>query len=244
MIDQVKSATRTLEVLDYFETVRRPKGLKDICEALGFPQSSTTVLLKTLTSLGYLNYDRSRRLYLPTTKVATFGEWIPDALFGSSGVLEMMRDIVNATSETVVLAKRNDIYIEYVAAIPSPHELRFDVSVGSRRPIHHSPLGWLLLSAMKNKDAEQLVARAIAEEQESPDRMEHLLEQVDHAAAQGHVYGENTPFLGGATIGVLLPSSVDVGQLALGCGGVIERMRAGREGHLATIRSIVGLPAA
>ena len=185
MIDQVKSATRTLALLDYFEAVRRPRALKDICEELGFPQSSTTVLLKTLTSLGYLNYDRSRRLYFPTNKVAALGAWIPDALFGSSGMLEMMRDAVNATSETLVLAKRNDIYLEYIVTMASPHELRFDVTVGSMRPIHHSSLGWMLMSAMKRKEAEHLLARALADE-DALDRMDQLLAEIDSAAAQGY----------------------------------------------------------
>ena len=45
---------------------------------LGYPQSSTTVLLKSLIVLGYLNYDRKARTYVPSLKLASIGGWIAD----------------------------------------------------------------------------------------------------------------------------------------------------------------------
>lgn len=241
-MDPVKSATRTLEVLDYFATVRDPRPLKDICDALRYPQSSMTVLLKTLTSLGYLNYDRSQRLYFPTPKVATLGEWIPHRMFGDGPALEVLRDVVNATRETVVFAKRNDIYLEYVATIPSPHPLRFEVSVGSVRPVHQSPLGWLLLSTLDDREARALIKRsaaAAAASEGAHDDVDHVLEEVRGARQNGYIYGENTPFLGGATLGVMMPAHGAATALALGCGGVIKRMRAGYPAYLDSIKAIL-----
>jgi hypothetical protein len=85
----VKSAARAIEVLNYFASVREPQPLKTICRSLEYPQSSMTVLLKTLTSLGYLNSDRSRRVYFPTIKVTSLGDWIPVALFGQGKIPEI-----------------------------------------------------------------------------------------------------------------------------------------------------------
>ena len=48
----VKSAARVIELLEYFAKARAPVPLKDICAELRYPQSSTTALLKTLTTLG------------------------------------------------------------------------------------------------------------------------------------------------------------------------------------------------
>ena len=238
-MDPVKSATRTLEVLDYFAKVRQPKPLKDICDALGYPQSSMTVLLKTLISLNYIDYDRSRRLYFPTTSVTALGEWIPTHLFGDSRTLQLLRDVANATRETVVLSRRNDIYLEYVAVIPSPHPLRFEVSIGSFRPIHHSPLGWLLMTKLADQDARKLIARSSSAAGEESHNVETTLDEVRRARDQGHVYGENTPLLGGATLGVMLPPHLPGVELALGCGGVIKRMRASWIDYLASIRAIL-----
>ena len=72
----VKSAARVLEIFEYFGDERRALSLKDIVARLAYPQSSTTNLLKSLTTLGYLNYDRATRTYLPTFRVARLGQWL------------------------------------------------------------------------------------------------------------------------------------------------------------------------
>ena len=58
MADQVKSAARVLDLLEYFGSVREPKLLKDIVLALGFPKSSTLMLLRTLEIRGYVERGR------------------------------------------------------------------------------------------------------------------------------------------------------------------------------------------
>ena len=76
----VKSAARVLEVFEYFAGRRTPATVGEVCNALGYPQSSTSVLLKSLFTLGYLSYDQGSRRYSPSVKVATLGEWIPEEL--------------------------------------------------------------------------------------------------------------------------------------------------------------------
>ena len=63
---QVKSATRAIEILEYFKLAQQPRSMSQMASDLGYPQSSTTVMLKTLVNLGYLNFDRSTRDYFPT----------------------------------------------------------------------------------------------------------------------------------------------------------------------------------
>ena len=74
----VKSAMRTFEVLELFAEHRRPMALNEIYTGLGYPQSSTTNLLKSMVLLGYLNYNRARRTYLPTMRVGALGASSPD----------------------------------------------------------------------------------------------------------------------------------------------------------------------
>ena len=85
----IKSAARVIEVLELFTTDPRPLSLKEISTRLSYPQSSTTVLMKSLMSLGYLNYDPARRVYFPTLRVTRLGDWIPQALFGTGKIIEV-----------------------------------------------------------------------------------------------------------------------------------------------------------
>ena len=84
-VSPIKSAVRVLEVLDFFRQHREPVSLKGIAEQLNYPASSATVLLKNLTAMGYLSYDRAARTYFPTLKVAALGDWISHELFGGNG---------------------------------------------------------------------------------------------------------------------------------------------------------------
>jgi DNA-binding IclR family transcriptional regulator len=232
----VKSAARAIEVLSYFGRVREPQALKTICEGLKYPQSSTTVLLKTLTRLGYLNYDRVRRVYFPTMKVASLGEWIPASLFGRGEALEIMRDLHHSTMETVVLATRNDLYIQYIAAIESSHPIRFHVDEGSMRLMTVSTIGWLLMSPMKDQEVDNLIRRSnIAAGQAASANMKEVIEQVRLARIRGYSYAENTPFLGGATLCVTLPTLIQGQPVVLACGGVLERMRENRSRYLSLL---------
>ena len=64
----IKSAARVLEGLELFSELRAPLRQKYVVERLGYPQSSTTGLLKSLVSVGYLNYHRATRTYFSSIR--------------------------------------------------------------------------------------------------------------------------------------------------------------------------------
>src|SRR3546814_12336581 len=49
----VKSAGRALQILEYFDDARREANMIDISRALHYPESSTSILLRSLVALGY-----------------------------------------------------------------------------------------------------------------------------------------------------------------------------------------------
>jgi predicted transcriptional regulator len=87
----VKSAALVLEVLSVFDDVRRDMRLGEIVERLGFPQSSTSVLLKSLVRLGYLDFDATTRSFSVTARVA-----------------RAMEELSSETGHTITLASRTD----------------------------------------------------------------------------------------------------------------------------------------
>ena len=235
---KVKSASRAIEILELFKTARQPRAMSDIAEALGYPQSSTTVLLKTLISLGYLNFDRRDRLYFPTPKVTALGDWIPQALFGSGRVLEAMRDVHAATGETVSIGTTNDVYMQYLQIIQSVHPLRFYVDEGTLRPITQSALGWLLMSTMDDNKIDNIVRRANIATERVADRVKvsEIMERVRAIRKRHYASAENIPFLGGATICVLLPVTIHNRPAVLGLGGALERIRRNHDRYLAALQ--------
>jgi DNA-binding IclR family transcriptional regulator len=72
----VKSAGRVLQIFEFFDEIQREARVAEIAERLHFPQSSTSVLLKCLTQLGYLDFDADSRTFLPSARVALLGAWL------------------------------------------------------------------------------------------------------------------------------------------------------------------------
>lgn len=235
---QVKSATRAIEILEFFKRVRQPRAMSEIAFALGYPQSSTTVLLKTLISLGYLNFDRRQRVYFPTPQVTSLGDWIPRALFGSSRVLEVMQDVHAATGETVSIATKNDVYLQYVQIIQSVHALRFHVDEGALRPLTLSAVGWLLMSTMPDDKVDNIIRRANIATEKPSERVKvgEMMERIQEIRGKGYCSAENVPFLGGGTICVLLPMTIQDQPVVLGLGGAVERIRQNHDRYLAVLQ--------
>ena len=235
---QVKSASRAIEILEHFRNVRQPRSMSDIASALEYPQSSCTVLLKTLVTLGYLNYDRHERVYFPTPKVTSLGDWVPRALFGTSHVLDAMRDVHAATGETVSIGARNDVYLQYVQIIQSVHALRFHVDEGALRPLTQSAVGWTLLSTLPDEKIDNIVRRANIATAKPSGRVgiPEMMRRIRDIRDKGYCYTENVPFLGGATLCMLLPITIQNQPVALGLGGATERIRLNHDRYLAALR--------
>src|SRR6516165_1716063 len=123
LAEGVKSAVRAFEILEAFDVHRRPLSLKDITTHLGYPASSASALMKSLVDLGYLDYDRFNRTYMPTMRIAVLGRWAEEAAFGNAHFVAAMEDLHRETGEAVILAIQNDLYAQYVHIIHSNEPL-------------------------------------------------------------------------------------------------------------------------
>lgn len=57
-VKSVKSAMRSIQILEYFDKDHPTAKVMEISRYLGYPQSSTSEILKYLCSLGYLYYHK------------------------------------------------------------------------------------------------------------------------------------------------------------------------------------------
>ncbi|MES2987369.1 MAG: helix-turn-helix domain-containing protein, partial [Pseudomonadota bacterium] len=138
-----KSAKRVMEIFERFDQLRRPLSLKDVCDDLGYPISSAAALLKSLVNIGYLEYDKQHRNYLPTMKIAMLGSWVPEELFGRTSILPIMNQVRDFSGESVCLGTRSDLYAQYVHVVHSEAPLRYLVPPGAIRPLARSGFGLL-----------------------------------------------------------------------------------------------------
>lgn len=236
---QVKSATRAIEILEYFKLSQQPRSMSELAGDLNYPQSSTTVLLKTLVKLGYLNFDRRSRVYFPTPKVTALGDWIPRALFGSGQILDALADVHAATGEGIFIGAKNDVYLQYIKTRNSIHALRFHIDEGTIRPITRSAAGWILMTTLSDDKIDNLVRRANIATANPAERVKvrDIMDRVVEIRARGYAHAHGVPFAGGATIAVLLPVQVQGQPVTLALGGVADRVKAHFDRYLAALQS-------
>ncbi|RRH73011.1 IclR family transcriptional regulator [Falsigemmobacter faecalis] len=235
---QVKSAMRALEILEYFKVNQQRRSMSEIASDLGYPQSSATVLLKTLITLGYLSYDRGERAYFPTPKVTALGDWIPMALFGSGTILEAMRDVHAATGEGVFIGTRNDIYLQYTRTVESIHALRFHIDEGSIVPLTRSAAGWMLLSDLPRDRLDKLVRRAnIACKVPERVSLKEIEARIAEIREKGYAHAENVPLEGGSTIVVPLCARIQGQPACLALGGVTQRINDNFDRYLSIMKT-------
>ena len=113
----VKSAARTLQVLEFFDEVRASASVMEVSRALSYPQSSTSGLLKSLVTLGYLSYDPYARLYTPTHRVTLLGSWIEAPVLRQ--IVQLMEDLGRQTGETIMLGEQDTITLFPITAMPT-----------------------------------------------------------------------------------------------------------------------------
>ena len=157
MTGEVKSAVRVLEVLEYFDSIQREAGVTEVARALGYPVSSTSVLLQTLAERGYVEQD-VRRMYRPTPRVALLGAWIDPQLAPEGPVMQMMREFGEKTGETIILAVPRGMVVRYIYVVPATTTLRMHVGPGTLRPLATSGFGRVFLAGMADDDVRQVVA--------------------------------------------------------------------------------------
>ena len=232
----IKSAKRVLELFEYFAECRSPLSVTDLVRGLDYPQSSASALLKSLTRLGYLDYDRHKRLYAPTLRVALLGGWVHDQLFSQASLSHMLDELHAASGgEAVVLGMQNDIYVQYIHMVQPPRQqvTGWYVKPGSLRPLCRSATGRILLSRKSDVEVQQLLWRINAEE-EPQLRLPvgDLLKELDRIRQDGYAYTEGTVNPEVGVLAVEMPTPPSQPPMALGIGGRIEKLRRERARYL------------
>lgn len=231
---------RTFQVLELFEAQRRPLRLQEIHEILGYPQSSTTNMLKSMVVMGYLNYNRSNRTYLPTTKVSTLGQWLPGFIHFDGSHDDLVDKLQRDTDETVTLVAQNDLYVQYLIVREPTHEFKMPPPQGGLRTLVDSAGGLALISSWSDREIDKIcrytnyheLNRSPSAHQEPPQprvSVSEVMKEVNENRRVGYTYRSNRPVPDASAIAVSLRSTSHGIPLAIGVGGMSERIALNKD---------------
>ncbi len=232
----VKSAMRVFELLELFEAERRPLRIAEMVDRLGVPQSSLSMLVKTLVARGYMEFDSVTREYCPSVRVSFLGDWAMGARHQQE-IRDALRQLSNEVGETAILARHSGLFVQYVAVMESEHALRFSLVPGSQRPMHHAALGIMLLSQFDDDQIGRLLRRYNAEAEKGAPlaKIAETMRAVHQAREQGWYESANLATQGAGVIATLLATPIRGQRLGIGVGAPLQRLQPRRKKILAAV---------
>lgn len=157
----VKSAMRTLDVIEF--VVAHPQGViaQEIAAALGIPVSSLSYLLATLAEREYL--ARQGRRYLPGPGLERLRAPV-SSLSLEERVAPLVRALRSELNETSSFMIRAGWDAEALVTEASDQALRYAIDPGTRKPLHGLAGGLVLLAGMSEAELADYFARSAREQ--------------------------------------------------------------------------------
>lgn len=220
---------RALEILEFFDDIQAEASVLQVARALGYPQSSTSALLRTLHSSGYLHYDPWQRTYVTSVRAAILGSWVGTNFAREGRVIEVMRRLNEDTGNTIMLAARNGLYSQYIHVVQATSAARLHLSVGTVRPLVASGTGFVFLSRLSDPEIVRIVNRSNAEGLTSGAVARDVLTEVEKVRQQGYAFSTNRVTAGGGVLAAPLMRSDNQHMLVLGIGGISANMEENQQ---------------
>jgi len=209
-----RSATRALDVLEFFGQARRPLRAIEVSKALGLHPSTTNQLLKTMVESAHLAFDARSKSYLPSHRLARFSAWIVEAYGADERLFGLVRDVQSASGEIVTLTTPNDLFMQILDEAGAGATER-----GMRVSVFGSAIGAAYLSTLADAEIAKLAKRARIPAREAAE----VLASLAGVRAEGVAEG---PSREGAvwSLAMPLPARCFPVPLVIGLGGPAERV--------------------
>lgn len=234
----IPAASRAMAVFEVFAREKRELSNSDMARLLQVAESSTSDLLHTLHSLGYLmRTTRSRRFY-PTGRMLEAARQIAANDPLTVGAREAAEQLNVLSDESAFVGIPDATAVKVVATQPSRQPLRYILEVGARASFHASALGKALLALLPEEEARARLARHALRPLTS-----HTVLDVDALMAQiaeGRERGwwESREEGSDGVYGLAVSGWLGDQPVGLSLAGPGERMRKHHDAYLAVLRGV------
>ena len=223
-----RSATRALDVLEYFGMVRRPLRATEIGRKFSLHPSTVNQLLKTMVESAHLTFDAGSKTYLPSPRLTRFSKWMIDT-FGSDERLSGLIAQVHAESaEIVTLTTPNDRFMQIIDLKGGDFTADSHDSAerGLRVSRFGSAIGEAYLATLPLPEIHRLADRARI----SGSQHDALLSRLAQIRHDGFAEGPSGHGVFWSIAAALPENSLGI-PLVVGIAGPVERMQ-GKAAHL------------
>lgn len=234
----VKSAARTLAILEIFQSWKRPATARELSRELKMPRSSTNALLASLIDLGYLTFESENSMYFPTLKIGLLGDWLIGPVRRDQGLNKILQDISARTGETVSTAVRAGFDMQFLTIVPSTFPVALNIPEGTSAPLFESAVGIAWLSAQSADEVYAILNSYDRRSKGARLNASDLRNRISKASASGAsiAYEKVLPDTG--AIALAYPKSIQGQTIVVGVAGPDERIRRAETQIVSLIRRL------
>jgi DNA-binding IclR family transcriptional regulator len=232
-VRSVKSADRTIALLEYLSAAETPRSLRDVAGDLGIPRASAYALLMTLVRTGWVDPDATGSGFRLGIKALRAGASYVEHDDVVQRAQAAMNELSEELGETIHLARLDGHEIVYLATCLSRHSLAVISKPGRRLPCWATGLGKAILAQRPWEEVDALLPASLAPRTERTITSRAALrEELAEVARRGYATDEQESTLGLRC--VALPLRFPGGgrgavNEALSCSTPLVRMDADRQ---------------
>jgi len=156
----IPAAGRAMALFEVFAREKRDLSNSEMARLLSLPESSTSDLLHTLHSLGYLMRTARNRRFYPTARLFDIAGQIAENDPLGRVAREAVQQLGSRTNETAFFGVLDTRAVKIVAVQPSREPLRYIVEVGARAALNASAMGKAILSQLPAGEARTMLGKA------------------------------------------------------------------------------------
>jgi DNA-binding IclR family transcriptional regulator len=156
-VSPVKSAERTVKILETLAASPTRLTLSELQERMGYPRSSLHALVRTLRELKWVEADETGSAFGVGPHALLSGTAYLDRDPALRFAYETLEDLRTETGYTIHYARRDDGHVLYLASRESRDSVRLVSRVGRRLPVHVTALGQALLADLTRAEVDDLL---------------------------------------------------------------------------------------
>jgi DNA-binding IclR family transcriptional regulator len=188
-VPSVKSAERTVRILETLAASPTKLTLAELQERMGYPRSSLHALVRTLRELKWIEADASGLAFGVGPHALLSGTAYLDRDPALPYALEALEDLRSEVGHTTHYARRDGTHVLYLASRERRDSVRLFSRVGRRLPAHITALGQALLAALTAEEVDKVLPPTL--EQFTPKTItsiRYLHEELDRIRIRGWAY--------------------------------------------------------
>lgn len=153
-----KSASRTIEILEYLSTCQYAPNLTEISQSLDIPKSSCFEIIQTLVNFqAIMVADEFQKTYRVGIKIFQIGSSILSQSDLYSAARSKINELSKELNETVYLAIQKHGKIIYIDKVEGNQAIRATCAIGSTNYMHVTGLGKALLACYTQEKLEEII---------------------------------------------------------------------------------------